>query len=120
MYIYFFTQINDLKKRRSSNPAATVRKTRLITHFVCPRIDLCQPAVRPVRLDDPGVRGPVDFRRGQRHPPHLVAALLRRCLRRPDAGDLDDDTDLENDTHSGCDLHGKSCALPGSYVIWLV
>lgn len=80
--------------------------------FLCLQIsDICEPAVWTPGLDDTGVRGPFNFRGGQRYSPYIIAALLRRGVRRTDARDPNDDTNFENDTHSSRYLHGNSSSF---------
>uniref|UniRef100_A0A8D8GDD2 (northern house mosquito) hypothetical protein n=1 Tax=Culex pipiens TaxID=7175 RepID=A0A8D8GDD2_CULPI len=70
--------------------------------------DLRGSGVWHVRVDHSGFRGPVDLRRRQRHPADVIAPVLRRRLRGPNAGDSHHDPDPAAHPDAGRPHHGAA------------
>lgn len=70
--------------------------------------DVRKPIIWSNGMDNTGFRGSLHVRRGQWDSTHVFEALLRGCLRRPDAGNTDDDTNFQADTYARRNMHGKS------------
>lgn len=63
--------------------------------------------VRCNGMDNTSFCGSIYVRCGQWYFTHVLATLLCGCLRRSDAGDIDDDPNFQADAHSCRTMHGK-------------